>query len=173
MIGKIGYTTGILPASLRAAGLTLYFLFLMVPFGAGEPAFASQAGEKPPENRGVSMRVLWRISEYKIGKDAVMGKSEARRMLFEPLEISKGKITFNGRTCRDVTFKKERVDAKEYLKRVYGIRPKTLGIGEVTIEVVRTNCDFPGFAEYMRLRDSRLVVWIKGVFFFFEPAVNR
>jgi len=64
------------------------------------------------------------------------------------------------------------VNAKEYLARVYRTTSRALGIDEEVVEVVKTNCDLPGFAEYIRLRDRRLVIHINGVFFFFEPAVN-
>ncbi|MEK6673372.1 MAG: hypothetical protein AABY42_07860 [Nitrospirota bacterium] len=125
-------------------------------------------------NGGVSMRVLWMISEYKVAESAVWGEEEARRMLFKPLDIDteKARITFDGRTCRDVIFKKETVNAKEYLERVYRSTSRAAGIDDEKIEAIKTNCDLPGFAEYMRLKDKRLVIQINGVFFFFEPVVN-
>lgn len=120
------------------------------------------------------MRVLWMISEYKVGERAVWGEEEARRMLFKPLDIDteKARITFDDRTCRDVIFKKETVNAKEYLERVYRSTSRAAGINDETIEVIKTDCDLPGFAEYIRLKDKRLVIQINGVFFFFEPVVN-
>ena len=121
---------------------------------------------------GVSMRVLWTISEYKVGEGAVWGKEEARRLLLKPLDIDATKITFDGQTCRGVIFAKEMVNAKEYLDHVYHTIPQALGIDEEVVEVIKTNCDLPGFAEYMRLRDRRLVIHVNGVFFYFEPAVN-
>jgi len=126
----------------------------------------------PTVKGGVSMRVLWRISEYKVGESAVWGEEEARRLLFKPLDIEGTVITFDGRMCRDVIFEKETLNAKEYLGRVYRTTPQALGIDEKVVEVVKTNCDLPGFAEYIRLRDRRLVIHINGVFFFFEPVVT-
>jgi hypothetical protein len=121
---------------------------------------------------GVSMRVLWTVSGYKVGEGAVWGEEEARKLLFKPLDIDANKITFDGQTCRDVIFEKEKVNAKEYLDHVYHTTPRALGIEEEVVEVVKTNCDLPGFAEYMRLKERRLMIHINGVFFYFEPAVN-
>ncbi len=121
---------------------------------------------------GDSIRVLWRVTDYKVGKSAVWGKDEAGKLLFKPLDIGATYITFDGKTCRDVVFKRTRVRAEEYLDQAYRTSPRALGIGEEALEVVKTNCDLPGFAEYMRLKDRRLVIHINGVFFYFEPAVN-
>lgn len=128
---------------------------------------------QPPARGGsVSMRVLWTVSQYRLGTNAVWGNEEARKLLFKPLDIDANSITFDGKTCRNVTFKKEQVKAKEYLAHAYKTTPKALGIEDETIEVIKTNCDLPGFAEYLRLRDRRLVIQISGVFFYLEPAVN-
>jgi hypothetical protein len=121
---------------------------------------------------GVSMRVLWTISKYKVGEKAVWGEEDARKLLFKPLDIDATKITFDGQTCRDVMFEREMVNVKEYLNRVYHTTPQALGIEGEVMEVVKTNCRLPGFAEYMRLRDRRLIIHLNGVFFYFEPAVN-
>lgn len=121
---------------------------------------------------GVSMRVLWTISEYKLGESAAWGEEEARKLLFKPLDVDASTITFDGKTCRDVIFEREKVNAKEYLDHVYRTTPRALGIQEEVVEVVKTNCDLPGFTEYMRLRDRRLIIHLNGVFFYFQPAVN-
>ena len=118
------------------------------------------------------MRVLWRISGYKVGEGAVWGEKEARKLLFKPLDIDAAKITFDGKTCCNVIFQREEVKAKEYLDHAYRTTPRALGIEEERVEVVKTNCDLPGFSEYMRLRDRRLIIHLNGVFFYFEPAVN-
>ena len=121
---------------------------------------------------GVSMRVLWTVSEYKVGEGAAWGEEEARKLLFKPLDIDAARITFDGRTCRDVIFQREKVNAKEYVDRAYRTTPQALGIQEEAVEVVKTNCDLPGFAEYIRLKDRRLIIFLNGVFFYFTPAVN-
>jgi hypothetical protein len=121
---------------------------------------------------GVSMRVLWTISGYKVGEGAVWGEEQARKLLFKPLDIGVTKITFDGQTCHDVIFEKKIVNAKEYLANVYRTAPQALKIDEESIEAVKTNCDLPGFAEYIRLKDRRLIIHLNGVFFYFEPAVN-
>jgi len=121
---------------------------------------------------GVCMRVLWTISKYKVGEGAFWGEEEARKLLFKPLDIDVDKITFDGQTCRDVVFEKRMVNAKEYLANVCRTTPQALGIEEEIVEVVKTNCDLPGFAEYIRLKDRRLIIHLNGVFFYFEPAVS-
>ena len=126
----------------------------------------------PTVGGGVSMRVLWTVSGYKVGEGAVWGEEEVRKLLFKPLDIDATTITFDGKTCRDVVFKKETVNTKEYLNRVYQTTPEILGIQEEVVEVVKTNCDLPGFAEYMRLRDRRLIIHLNGIFLYFKPAVN-
>ncbi len=65
--------------------------------------------------RGMAMRVLWTVSAYHIGENAMWGKTEAESMLFKPLDISTSTITFDGKTCNDVTFETEIVDAAKYL----------------------------------------------------------
>jgi hypothetical protein len=122
---------------------------------------------------GVSMRVLWTVSGYVLGKAATMDEQEAKSLLFKPLDIKETEIIFNGRVCNGVTFQREMVDTAEYLAAVWQFTPQTLGIDEQKMQVIKTNCDIPGFQEYMRLSDRRLIVPIKGVFFFFEPAVAQ
>ena len=124
------------------------------------------------EKGSVSMRVLWTISGYKVGEGAVWGEEEARKLLFKPLDIDATKITFDGQTCHDVIFEKETVKAKEYLANAYRTTPQALDIKEELIEVVKTNCRLPGFAEYIRLKDRRLIIHLNGVFFYFRPSVN-
>ena len=137
------------------------------------PVLKTERLSSPPTvSGGVSMRVLWTVSEYKLGENAVWGEEEARKLLFKPLDIDANKITFDGQMCHDVIFKREKVNAKEYLDHAYHTTPRALSIEEEVVEVVKTNCDLPGFAEYMRLRDSRLMIHINGVFFYFRPAVN-
>ncbi len=118
------------------------------------------------------MRVLWTVSEYKLGANASWGKEEAQKLLFKPLDMDANSITFDGKSCREVIFNKETVKTREYLDNSFHISPLSLGIKNEVMEVIRTNCSLPGFAEYMRLTDRRLVIHMNGVFFFFEPAVN-
>lgn len=118
------------------------------------------------------MRALWTVSDYKLGAHAIWGKEEARKLLFKPLDVDTNSITFDGKSCRDVLFDKETVKTKEYFDNLFHISPLSLGIRDEVLEVIKTDCSLPGFAEYMRLMDSRLVIHVNGVFFFFEPAVN-
>jgi len=125
------------------------------------------------ESGGIRMRVLWTVSGYVIGKDSDWGEQDAQALLFKPLDINDTEITFDGQVCKNVNFQKETVPAAEYLSSAWQSTPQTLGIEDQELQVFKTDCALPGFQEYMRLGDGRLVVPINGVFFFFEPAVTR
>ncbi len=125
----------------------------------------------PAVNEGVSLRVLWTVSEYKLGAAAVLTKKEADALLFKPLNMDANSIIFAGKNCSKVTFKKETVAAREYFETTFHITPEALGITHKTVELIKTDCDLPGFAEFVRLSDRQLVLYIKGVFFFLKPAV--
>ena len=160
---------------LLVTALFLFFEISAFPLGAGEQSPMSGTDGKASHLArmgGASMRVLWKISGYKVDEGAAWGEEEARKLLFRPLDIDGSRITFDGQTCHDVVFEKKMVNAKEYLASVYRTTPQALDIKEERIEVVKTNCSLPGFAEYIRLKDRRLIVHLNGVFFYFEPAVN-
>jgi hypothetical protein len=120
---------------------------------------------------GTTMRVLWTVSSYVIGKNATWGEAEAIAMLFKPLDITETEIVFDGQACQHVTFQREAV-SPEYLSNAWNITSQELGIDFQEIQVIKSNCSLPGFQEYMRLPDRRLIVPIHGVFFFFKPAVS-
>jgi hypothetical protein len=122
---------------------------------------------------GVTMRVLWTISGYTIGKGAAWSEQEAKALLFKPLDMNETGIIFDGKTCQGVNFQQETVNAADYLSNVWKTTPQELGIDNQDLQVFKTNCSLPGFQEYMRLPDGHLIVPINGVFFFFEPAVAR
>jgi hypothetical protein len=156
-------------------------VLILLLFGVLAPS--CKASDKRPDrvensaavgvgNKGLTMRVLWTVSAYHIGKNAAWGKAEAHNMLFKPLDINTSSITFDGQTCHNVTFETEIVDAAKYLAERYQTTPQTIGFEEKTLKVIKTDCFLPGFSEYMRLKDRRLIVPINGVLFFFEPAVN-
>ncbi len=138
------------------------------PLKSKDDGRSSQFAEKG----GVSMRVLWTISEYKVSEGAVWGEEEARKLLFKPLDIDATKITFDGHTCHYVIFEKRTVNAKEHLAHMYRTTPQALDIKEELIEVIKTTCHLPGFAEYILLKDRRLIIHLNGVFFYFRPSVN-
>jgi hypothetical protein len=122
---------------------------------------------------GVTMRVLWTISGYTIGKGAAWGEQEAKALLFKPLDMNDSEIIFDGKACQGVNFQQETVNAADYLSNVWKTTPQELGIDNQELQVFKTNCSLSGFQEYMRLPDGHLIVPINGVFFFFEPAVAR
>ena len=122
---------------------------------------------------GVTMRVLWTISGYVLGPGSTVDEQAAQAMIFKPLDINDTTITFDGQTCQNVTFRDETINAADYLANVWKVTPQSLGIDVQELQVFKTNCSLPGFQEYMRLADGRLIVPIDGVFYIFEPAVNR
>ena len=123
-------------------------------------------------NEGVVMRVLWTVAAYHVVQNSIWGEAEAREMLFKPLDINSSAIIFDGQSCHDVIFSTKVVDAAQYLAERFQTTPHTLSLEGETMKVITTNCSLPGFDEYMRLPDRRLVVFIQGVLFVFKPAVN-
>ena len=122
---------------------------------------------------GTTMRVLWTVSGYIIGKAATWGEGEAKALLFKGLDINETQIIFDGQACSGVSFQSEKVNAADYLAGTWQTTIEELGIKDEQVQVVRTNCDLPGFNEYLRLSDRRLIVPINGVFFFFEPNLMQ
>ncbi len=121
---------------------------------------------------GDSIRILWTVAGYKTHSAGEWGENEAQALLFKPLDVTSSSITFNGQTCREITFNRKTVDAAPYLSQRWSITSKKLGVSAKTVKVIKTDCQLPGFAEYVQLPDRRLIVRIKGVFFFLEPFVN-
>ena len=120
----------------------------------------------------MSTRVLWTVSGYVRSDGAQLSDDKARRFLFKPLDIGDSWIAFDGRTCSNVSFTRTSVPARDYFKKTFAIEPEALGIADETVEVFTTSCGLPGFNEYVRLRDRRLIVRLDGVFFYFKPAVD-
>lgn len=147
-------------------------LFCALAFTCGACGDKSSTSRTINMNEGVVMRVFWTVSAYHFDKNSVWDEAEARSMLFKPLDISSSTITFNGQSCHTVTFSNEKVNITQYLEKRYQTTPQALGLDDGTITVIKTNCALPGFKEYIRLPDRRLIVAIHGVFFVFEPTLN-
>lgn len=124
----------------------------------------------PGNAKGFSMRVLWTVSGYVPGPGTTFNKEDADAMIFSPLDVDESSITFDGKTCVNVVFRRERRQLGEYLARVHATNPQRIGLSDQEVEVVKTNCTLPGFSEYLRLPDSRLLIVIDGMFFFLEPV---
>jgi len=140
-------------------------VFMVTDCGAAE-----RAGEA--RQRGVAMRVLWTVGAYRLTPNSAWGDEEARKMLFKPLDITPSSITFDGRSCQDVAFYQQEVDAGSYLMGKFQISQQSLKITDKTFTVITTDCSLDGFSEYIRLTDRRLLVSFQGVLFFFNPKVN-
>jgi hypothetical protein len=123
--------------------------------------------------KGEEIRVLWQVSGFVPGPQAAMGRAEAEAMRGRPLDIGKDRIVFGRQACRGVSFKSTKERLRDYLERVYKVTPRELGVADEVITVIKTNCSLPGFQEYVRLGDRKLVICVKGVFFFLEPEISR
>ncbi len=188
-ISKYGFMLSIDPKKINSSCLLLMFsgcrlilssMVLILAF-SGVFAFLCNAGEKMSDafvspaaipGQGTSIRVLWTVSSYHIMSNAAWGENEARALLFKPLDINATTIAFDGQTCRDVVFTSEIIDTTEYLRERYQVTAQSLGIEDKIMQLVKTTCRIPGFDEYTRLSDRRLLVPIQGVLFVFTPAVN-
>ena len=150
------------------AGLIL----LAIITGCGSVGSSKNSTGNTSDNPdGVSVSVKWTVSDYVFGKVSAWGKQDADALLFKSLDITETEINFDGRSCSDVNFAEETVKPEEYLITVWKITPQELSIDSPELQVIKTNCGIPGFNEYMRLGTGRLIVPIKGVFFFFDPLV--
>jgi len=147
--------------------------FCMITCLAGAGAVDAEPPKAAAASEGVSLRPLWAISGYFVGKNATWGEQEAKGLLFKSLDISKDSITFDGQVCKGVRFQKEMVGTINYLRNVWQVTSQELGIEDREIQVVSTNCKIAGFQEYLCLSDNRLLVPINGVFFYFEPLYAR
>jgi hypothetical protein len=129
-------------------------------------------GSKDSNGLAESIRVLWFVSDFKRSENAMLSENEARAMLLKPLDMDDTSITFDGTKCRHVSFQTNKVNTSEYLFHNYNITPEWLGIADDVMKVILTNCDIPGFNEYMHLEDGRLVIFVNGVFFFFRLNIT-
>ncbi|MFO7568887.1 MAG: hypothetical protein R6W75_03735 [Smithellaceae bacterium] len=121
---------------------------------------------------GVSMRALWTVSGFFIPTDSDATQEQARTLLFKPLDIGESWITFDGKTCHNLTFTHETVNPQDVAKSYFGAIPEASGNTDIALNIVKTDCDIHGFSEYLRLKDRRLVIKRDGVFFYFQPAVD-
>ena len=94
---------------------------------------------------GASIRVLWTVSGYVLGKGFSGDEQAAKALLFKPLDINDTEIIFDGKACRGVTFEQQTVNADEYLASSWQTTPKELGIDVQQLQVFKTNCSLPGF----------------------------
>ncbi len=94
-------------------------------------------------------------------------------MLCKPLDIDKTSITFDRKKFGNISFERKEVRASGYLNHGYNGTPQRLGIAEEFLSVVVTNCNIHGFAEYIQLKDRRLVIFLNGTFSFLECNVTH
>lgn len=141
---------------------------------AGQPQIpGTEADSSEAQAGAVSLRALWSVSRYVIGKRSAVSEQQARSYLFQALDMTPSEISFDGRSCRGVHFRRETVAAASYLGQAWQVTPEELGIEEREVELVQTDCTLPGFRQYLRLRGNRLVIEVDGILLFFEPVVTH
>ena len=111
----------------------------------------------------------WVAIRYVFGKVAAMDQAQAEAILSQPVDITATQILFQGKTCQNLITQMETVKSTDYLVTTWQITPELLGIQDTNLQVVKTNCDIPGFQEYVQLGTGQLIVWLDGVFFLFDP----
>ncbi len=131
------------------------------------------AAEPQTEPDSVSLRVLWTVADYVRGPNARVDDEQARSLIFTPLDMTEESISFAGRVCKPITFSRSLVRLSDYLSASYGIGLQDLNLENQSAQVIQTTCDLPGFSEFLRLEDMRLLVSIYGVFYFLEPVIFR
>lgn len=158
-----------------AIGLLIAIFFISPAASAKRPSsdVENYAGNMSKTlQTGETMRVLWTVSSYQKTKNATSEDSEARKLLFQPLDITPSSISFNGQTCVDISFSSKVFDTEDYFHKHFAISPLLIDYNDNKIEVIQTTCTIPGFSEYIRLRDRRLVVDIDGILYIFIPNIS-
>lgn len=157
--------------SLFAPCLASGLILCAVLTGCSYAAEVAISGASPAQNdgKGVSMRVLWTVGGYHLTDKAEWSEEQAKSMLFKPLDVGTNYVTFDGQTCQDVVFNREEIDLARYLQEHFRTSPHELGIEGSTAMLLTSNCSLPGFGEYLRLGDARLLVPMHGVLFILNP----
>lgn len=123
------------------------------------------------QNDSVSLRVLWTVTDYVRGPNAMLDDEQARSLIFSPLDMTEDSISFAGRVCKSITFSRKTARLSDYLSAAHGIAPQDLNLENQSVQVIQTTCDLPGFSEFLKLEDRRLLVSINGIFYFLEPFI--
>jgi hypothetical protein len=86
-------------------------LGLILVVGCSTTSNSATGGDIQPQPQAmggsVAMRILWTVSAYRLGTNAVWGDEEARKLLFKPLDMDANSITFDGQKCLNVIFQKK------------------------------------------------------------------
>jgi hypothetical protein len=111
----------------------------------------------------------WVASRYVIGQTAAMDSAQAAAIVSQPVEILAKEIQFQGQVCTNLVTQAETVKTMDYLAETWKATPEMLSIQQADLKVIKTNCDIPGFQEYMLLDGGKLMIGLDGVFFEFVP----
>lgn len=123
-----------------------------------------------PSGRVDTIGASWTASSYVLESGTTVTDAQAQALLDKPLQITTTALTFDGQTCQSLNLQSETVRTADFVPASWRTSGEVLGIDDEEILVLRTNCSVPGFGEYVRLQDDRLVVKMPGVFVFFTPA---
>jgi hypothetical protein len=124
-----------------------------------------------PSLGGFSSRdtTRWVASRYVFGQVAAMETSQADALLKQQVEILPTEIRWQGKTCTGLVTRAETFNTQDYLAGTWQTSPQALGIQQSELQVISTNCDIPGFQEYLLFGGGQLVIGLDGVFFVFDP----
>lgn len=124
-----------------------------------------------PSLGGFSSRdtTRWVITRYVIGPVSALDTAQAGAMVSQQVEILPTEIRFQGKTCPNLVTRAETVNAPDYLSSSWKVSPELLGLRQTELQVIHTNCDIPGFQDYMLLDGGKLLIGLDGVFFEFDP----
>ena len=159
---------------MKRAGLSLNGCIMLICIvGCFFPLLASADPGVPAASGVDTLRILWTVSRYVPGSSPAMSEEEAKLLLHAPLGMTESSITFNGRTCSGVQFRRDRQKTADALSGTLHAAMERLGIRDDTVRVVQTNCSMPEFREYVQLNDGRLIVPIRGWYFILEPMIDK
>jgi hypothetical protein len=141
--------------------------------GTPRPSLSAESAAEPKtEQDSVSLRVLWTVSGHVRGPNARVDDEQARSLIFSPMDMTDESISFAGQVCKPITFSRKTLALRDYLWARHGIAPQHLNLEDQSAQVIKTTCELPGFGEFLRLEDSRLIVSINGIFYFLDPVVS-
>lgn len=118
-----------------------------------------------------TLRITWLVSDYRILDRGMATDQEARALLSRPLSVDDVSISFDGKSCVDVSFQRHAVDLRAYLRSHFNLSPEDLGITSPAGQLVRTSCDLAGFSEYLQVPARKILVFRDGICLIFSPRI--
>ena len=139
------------------------------PFG---PRFYTEITVNRNAEVQLPTAVSWDIFTHYASPIAALSEAEATARYGTPITITADSITFGDQTCTDLTYSGEYLLAGNYFDTFYQFSSQTIYIEPQTpIAIIRTNCDIPGFGEFISLDQGYEQLFINqdGVFYPLYP----